>query len=62
MPAHMVGGRGSEREREREQAHGGEKERKKEHRHVGEREPENAWLLLLYVFFLPLGLPYANWA
>ena len=53
----MVGDRGSEREREREQAHGGEKERKKEHRHAGEREPENAWLLLLYVFFLPLGLP-----
>ena len=20
------------------------------------------WLLFLYVFFLPLGLPYVNWA
>ena len=42
------------RERERE---------RKERTHMGERVPEKAlWLLLLYVFFLHLGLPYANWA
>ena len=30
---------------------------------MGEEEREKAlWLLLLYVFFLHLGLPYANWA
>ena len=39
-----------------------ERERK-ERTHAGERVPERAlWLLLLYVFFLHLGLPYANWA
>ena len=27
----------------------------------GERE-RALWLLFLYVFFVPLGLPYANWA
>ena len=48
--------RESERERERERE-------KKERTHMGEtvREKE-LWLLLLYVFFLHLGLPYANWA
>ena len=30
---------------------------------MGEEEREKAlWLLLVYVFFLHLGLPYANWA
>ena len=60
----MVGDRGSEREREREQAHRGEKERKKEHRHAGERESpsESALAPPFTCFFLPLGLPYANWA
>ena len=42
------------RERERE---------RKERTHMGDRVPEKAlWLLLLYVFSLHLGLPYANWA
>ena len=27
---------------------------------MGERETA-LWLLFLYVFFLPLGLPYVNW-
>ena len=27
-----------------------------------ERPPPALWLLFLYVFFLPLGLPYVNWA
>ena len=42
----------------------GEREReRKERAHAGERVYERAlWLLLLYVFFLHLGLPYANWA
>ena len=42
-----------------------ERGREKEHTEVGEREKERErafWLLLLYVFFLHLGLPYANWA
>ena len=44
----------SERERERE---------RKERTHAGERVHERVlWLLLLYVFFLHLGLPFANWA
>jgi len=50
-----------EGEREREK----ERERKREsvRMHAGERVLEKAlWLLLLYVFFLHLGLPYANWA
>ena len=45
-----------ERERERE--------RENEHVRVGERERERTparWLLFL-CFFLPLGLPYVNWA
>ena len=51
------GGRESERVSERE------KEREIERMHTGERVREKAlWLLLLYVFFLYLGLPYANWA
>ena len=41
-------------ERERERPYPCRRERER-----GERQ--NAWLLLLYVFF-PLGLPYANWA
>ena len=53
------GERGREREREKER----EKERESERMHSGERVREKAlWLLLLYVFFLHLGLPYANWA
>ena len=40
-----------------------EGEREKEHTLVGEKEREKALrLLLLYVFSLHLGLPYANWA
>ena len=41
-----------------------EREREREERmHAGERVRERAlWLLLLYVFSLHLGLPYANWA
>ena len=50
-------GREGERVRERES------EREIERMHAGERVREKAlWLLLLYVFFLHLGLPYANWA
>jgi len=48
-------------EGERERVRGGERE--KERTHAAERVCEKAlWLLLLYVFFLHLGLPYANWA
>ena len=51
----------SVRGREREKVREGERERA--HACGGERESEKAlWLLLLYVFFLHLGLPYANWA
>ena len=39
----------------------GERERVRAHACRGGRERESAWLLLLYIF-LPLGLPYANWA
>jgi len=40
-----------------------ERKRERECMHAGERVREKAlWLLLLYVFFLHLGLPYANWA
>ena len=47
--------------RERERVREGERE--KELTDMGEKESEKAlWLLLLYVFFLHLGLPYANWA
>ena len=49
--APVVGGGGSRG--------GGSRER--ERAKAGETERESAWLLLLYVF-LPLGLPYANWA
>ena len=50
---------GVHREGERERERGKEKECT----HSGERVCEKAlWLLLLYVFFLHLGLPYANWA
>ena len=35
-----------------------EGEREKERKHAGEKESEKVlWLLLLYVFFLHLGLP-----
>ena len=44
----------------------GEREREREIKectHTGERVREKVlWLLLLYVFFLHLGLPYAHWA
>ena len=42
----------------------GEKEREKEHTHVegGERERESTLAPPFICFFLPLGLPYANWA
>ena len=52
-------GREKEREKERER----ERERESARMHTGERVREKAlWLLLLYVFSLHLGLPYANWA
>ena len=47
------GERGREREREREQ---------KERMHVGERERARTLAPPFICFFLPLGLPYANWA
>ena len=53
--------RGRERERGRE----GERERERKSTHMRERKralEKALWLLLLYVFFLHLGLPYANWA
>ena len=62
---------GGERDREREggRERGRERERERTREtaracaHAGERVREKAlWLLLLYVFFLHLGLPYANWA
>jgi len=46
-----------------EECTGRERERERAHARGGERVRETAlWLLLLYVFFLHLGLPYANWA
>ena len=39
--------------------------RERERAHTWERErvhPKVLWLLLLYGFFLHLGLPYSNWA
>ena len=39
------------------------KERKREREHArAEERPPGLWLLFLYVFSLPLGLPYVNWA
>jgi len=47
----------------RVEEHVGEGERETKSTHAGEKESEKAlWLLLLYIFFLHLGLPYANWA
>ena len=40
----------------------GEAEREKERTHAGEGERERELWLLLLCFFLPLGLPCANWA
>ena len=37
-----------------------ETDRETEREHVGERPPA-LWLLFLYVFSKPLGLPYVNW-
>ena len=38
------------------------KDAKRTPQHMGERERERAlWLLFLYVFSSPLGLPYVNW-
>ena len=54
------GERGEERERARESKRKSARMREKGR---GRREREKAlWPLLLYVFLLPLGLPYANWA
>ena len=40
-----------------------ERDRDREHLHTGERErPLALWLLFFYIFLLPLGLPYVNWA
>ena len=39
--------------------------RERESAHTWERErihPKVLWLLLLYGFFLHVGLPYSNWA
>ena len=42
---------------------GRERERERKSTHAGDRVRDKVfWLLLLYVFFLHLGLPYANWA
>ena len=55
-----------EREKERECTHvegAGERERKSAHTRRGkERERESALAPPFICFFLPLGLPYANWA
>ena len=48
-------GRGKERERERKCEGEGGRERERE-------GPLDFWLLFLYVFSSPLGLPYVNWA
>ena len=43
----------------------GEREKEKVYAHgdgVGVGGERALWLLFLYVFFFPLGLPYANWA
>ena len=43
-----------------------ERERKRDRESVctcaHSERPRALWLLFLYVFFLPLGLPYVNWA
>ena len=45
-----------EEKRVEERVREGEGEREKEHMHAGEKEREKVlWLLLLYVFFPPLG-------
>ena len=42
---------------------GRERERERKSTHAGDRVRDKVfWLLLLYVFFLHLGLPYANGA
>ena len=48
------------REREMERERG--RERDRAHACGRERGERALWLLLLCVFFLHLGLPYANWA
>ena len=50
--------------RERELTHwvGGGAGGEKEHIHTGERERESTLAPPFICFFLPLGLPYANWA
>ena len=57
---HARGGGGGERK----PTHVGKRERERERAHECRRErgSESPWLLFLYVFFSPLGLPYANWA
>ena len=64
--------REGEGEREKEHAQAGEKDsergREKERMHAGERERERASkraskaLAPPLMFFLPLGVPYSNWA
>jgi len=57
--------RAGEGERERERGREGERERERKSTHMRERKralEKALWLLLLYVFFLNLGLPYENWA
>ena len=41
---------------------GGERERERENKRERERERESALAPPFIYFFLPLGLPYANWA
>ena len=54
---------GRERENDRKRERMTERERERAHACGRERVCEKTlWLLLLYVFFLHLGLPYANWA
>ena len=38
------------------------KMRREEHPSVRKERERALWLLFLYIFFFPLGLPYANWA
>ena len=42
-----------------EEKKGRERGRETEHARMGQR-PLDLWLLFLYVFFLPLGLPHVN--
>ena len=53
---------GLERERERKPMHTGERGSEREKAHARGRERESVMTPPFIYFFLPLGLPYANWA